>query len=45
VSHPQHGRGLVVSTTTTTRGRELKVRFADGNMVQFHDDDPALQRA
>ena len=42
VHHPQYGQGIVVSTTTTTRGRELKVQFVDGSLVQFRDDDGAL---
>jgi hypothetical protein len=44
VFHPQYGRGIVISTTTTTRGRELKVQFVDGNLKHFRDDDPALAR-
>lgn len=42
VHHPRYGQGIVISTTTTTSGRELKVQFAGGDLVQFHDDDPAL---
>lgn len=42
VAHPDYGRGIIISTTTTTRGRELKVQFADGNLKHFRDDDPAL---
>jgi hypothetical protein len=44
VHHPQHGQGIIVSTTTTTRGRELKVQFVDGSLVHFRDDDAALAR-
>jgi DNA helicase-2/ATP-dependent DNA helicase PcrA len=42
VEHPAYGRGIVISTTTTTRGRELKVQFVDGSLRHFRDDDPAL---
>jgi hypothetical protein len=44
VHHPRYGQGIVISTTTTTGGRELKVQFANGNLVQFRDDDPELAR-
>lgn len=44
VDHPRHGQGIVISTTTTTRGRELKIQFANGNLVQFRDDDPSLSK-
>lgn len=44
IEHPAYGRGIVISTTTTTRGRELKVQFVDGNLRHFRDDDPALAR-
>jgi DNA helicase-2/ATP-dependent DNA helicase PcrA len=44
VHHPRYGQGIVISTTTTTRGRELKVQFANGDLVQFRDDDSSLQR-
>jgi hypothetical protein len=43
VRHPQHGKGIVVSTTTTQRGRELKVQFVDGSLHNFREDDPMLQ--
>jgi DNA helicase-2/ATP-dependent DNA helicase PcrA len=44
VVHPQYGRGIIISTTTTTRGRELKVQFPDGNLRHLRDDDPQLLR-
>ena len=44
VAHPDFGRGIIISTTTTSRGRELKVQFVDGNLKHFRDDDPALAR-
>lgn len=44
VFHPDYGRGIIVSTTTTTRGRELKVQFVDGTLVHFADSDPALAK-
>jgi hypothetical protein len=44
VHHPRYGQGIVISTTTTTSGRDLKVQFANGDLVQFRDDDPALGR-
>jgi hypothetical protein len=44
VHHPQHGQGIVISTTTTASGRELKVQFVDGTLVHFRDDDPALEQ-
>jgi DNA helicase-2/ATP-dependent DNA helicase PcrA len=42
VVHPQFGRGIVISTTTTTQGRELKVQFVDGRLQHFRDNDPSL---
>jgi hypothetical protein len=42
VHHPKHGQGIVVSTTTTMSGREVKVQFVDGSLASFHDDDPTL---
>jgi DNA helicase-2/ATP-dependent DNA helicase PcrA len=44
VHHPRYGQGIVISTTTMTSGREIKVQFANGDLVQFRDDDPALAR-
>ena len=44
VHHPQYGQGIVVSTTTTTRGREIKVQFVSGSLVNFADDDPHLMK-
>lgn len=44
VHHPQYGQGIVVSTTTTTRGREIKVQFVSGSLVNFTDDDPHLMK-
>jgi hypothetical protein len=44
VHHPRHGQGIVVSTATTSRGRELKVQFVDGTFLHFMDDDPVLWR-
>jgi DNA helicase II / ATP-dependent DNA helicase PcrA len=43
VRHPQHGKGIVVSTATTQRGRELKVQFVDGSLHNFREDDPVLR--
>jgi DNA helicase-2/ATP-dependent DNA helicase PcrA len=44
VRHVRYGKGRIISSTTTQRGREVKVQFEDGSFYSFRDDDSTLAR-